>query len=276
MQGGYAGSGSLSLDSLTFSGSGAVNVSALGIAYTSSPAIAVGTDVLSTAGVKSVAINVGSIAGATLGVPYEMIGYNSLAGAGTSAFYLGAVANRGTGTLSFAPGLIELTITGTDYLHWTGTASTAGIRPPPTGSSTPAARPRRTSICRLPRRGLRRRRRHKQRGEHRDNGLPRGCDVQQLQQQLLAARSREHSRSRRARQTLNGPGTVTLATANSYAGGTTLAGGLLNLANSAALGSGASRSAAVRLTTPAVPPCRCRATCPRIGTATSRSSARKA
>ena len=40
-------------------------------------------------------------------------------------FSLGTLPNRTFGTLSFPAGLIDLTIGGTDYLHWSGSQSTA-------------------------------------------------------------------------------------------------------------------------------------------------------
>jgi fibronectin-binding autotransporter adhesin len=125
LQGGYNGASSLSLAGLTFSGSGGVTMGGLAIANTSSPLISVGSGGLSTSGTNSITISVGSLAGATSGATYQLIGYNSIGGSGTAAFQLATLPSRAVGFLSFPSGLVDLNITGADYLHWSAAASNA-------------------------------------------------------------------------------------------------------------------------------------------------------
>jgi fibronectin-binding autotransporter adhesin len=125
LQGGYNNAGTLELASLAFSGSGTVSLGSLANSYTSTAAIVV-DNALSVNGATSVTVHVGNLDGAALGVPYEIIGYSgTIGGTGTGAFQLGVLPSRALGKLSFLPGQIDLTITGSDYLHWTGSVSTA-------------------------------------------------------------------------------------------------------------------------------------------------------
>ena len=124
IQGGYSGSGSLSLAALTFNGAGSLYLGGLA-SYTSSPAIAVAGG-LSTNGGNSITITVGSLAGTTTGVGYQLLGYNSIGGTGSGAFQLGTLPNRAVGQLSNIGNSIDLTLTiASDYLHWSGSFSTA-------------------------------------------------------------------------------------------------------------------------------------------------------
>ena len=122
VQPGYNNAGSLSLTGLSFSGSGGIILGGLATSYTASPAIAVNGG-MSTNGSDSITINIaGSLAGTPTGV-YELVGYSTMGGSGTAAFQLGTLPNRGVGRLTFPAGLVDLVLTGTDFLHWTGAVS---------------------------------------------------------------------------------------------------------------------------------------------------------
>ena len=126
IQGGYNGSGNLSLAALSFSGSGGVTIGGLTPSYTTAPAILVGSGGLSTSGANSITTTLGSLTGASTGVAYQLIGYSgSIGGSGTAGFHLAALPGRATGSLSFPAGQVDLTITGKDFLHWSGAVSSA-------------------------------------------------------------------------------------------------------------------------------------------------------
>jgi fibronectin-binding autotransporter adhesin len=115
IEGGQNGLGELTLSSLTFSSAGNINLGGLGN-YTSTPAIATGA--LTTSGVaNSVTLNVtGTIP--AVGT-YEAVSYG---GSITNTDYtLATLPSRATGALDFThPGLIDIDITGTDFIVWTG------------------------------------------------------------------------------------------------------------------------------------------------------------
>ncbi len=123
IQAGANGTGQLTLASLTFSGAGSVDFGALSN-YSSSTGIVVSGSGLLNPGSSnnSIQINVSSLAGTTVGNTYELIGYSgSIAGAGFAAFQLGALPNRQTGVLVNNPHEIDLMITGGSFsLIWTG------------------------------------------------------------------------------------------------------------------------------------------------------------
>ena len=124
IEAGQNGTGTLTLNGLAFSGAGAMNFGAL-----TNYASAVGVNVtdagaLTTTGADSVTIDIASLAGTTPGNSYKLIGYNtSIGGAGFGAFQLGALPNRGTGTLVDTGSEIDIRVGATDYLKWTGAAN---------------------------------------------------------------------------------------------------------------------------------------------------------
>ena len=119
IEAGQNGLGSLTLNQLSFLGTGTINIGSLAN-YNTSSALTAGT--LSTTGTHSVMINVSGIAGITTNTPYELIGYTggSVGGTGSGAFYLGSLPSRAVGTLTDTGSQIDLTITGFDFLKWTG------------------------------------------------------------------------------------------------------------------------------------------------------------
>ncbi len=123
LQGGYStGGGSLVLPTLTYLGGGGMYLSAIGSNNTTTPNVNV-AGTLTTA--NPVQIQIGSLAGTTTGTVYQLLSYGSIAGTGTSVFTLGSLPNRATGSLSFPAGQIDLTLTDIDYVHWSGSQSTA-------------------------------------------------------------------------------------------------------------------------------------------------------
>jgi fibronectin-binding autotransporter adhesin len=233
IQGGYGGTGSLQLGALTFNGTGGVSLGSL-TPYASSPAIAVAGG-LSTNGAITINLT-GSIAGTPTGT-YQLIGYNSIGGSGTSAFQLGALPNRGVGMLTFPAGLVDLKLTGTDFLHWTGTASTAWDTT--TANWTLNSSGSTTTYIDSP---------------YPDTVV---FDDRAGANSVVNVASPVHPQSvsfsntassyvlqgasgiaGNTALTINGPGSLTINNSNGYTGGTNFAGGTLKLGNSAALGGG--------------------------------------
>ncbi len=124
VQAGVGGSGQLTLANLAFSGPASVNFGALA-GYSSATGIAI-TGALTTATSQSIQVNVSNVAGTTTGSTYKLIGYaGSIGGAGFGAFQLGSLPGRATGILVNNPGEIDLQITSTGFLIWTGAANLA-------------------------------------------------------------------------------------------------------------------------------------------------------
>ncbi len=243
LQGGYTGTGSLSLAALAFNGSGSVRIGGLALSNTSMPVISVGGG-LSTSGANSIMITLGSLTGATSGA-YQLISYNgSIGGSGTSAFQLAPLPGRAVGFLSFPSGLIDLNITGNDYLHWSGAVSSAWNTTSAnwklnsnggtttfingnvnTGGDTVvfdnAAGPGHSSVTLA-------------------------ATVYPFSVTISSSNNYTFSGSGSIGGptvvTINGPGSVTLATSNSYTGGTIVAGGVLNDGAANSFGAGACRS----------------------------------
>ena len=119
VEGGQSNAGKLTLSGLTFSGTGTAYFGNLSN-YITIPAIAAGA-LTANGGANSVSL---TINGAIPGVgTYELLSYTgSIGGTGASAFTLATpLPNRATGALDFShAGLIDLTVTGTDFLIWTG------------------------------------------------------------------------------------------------------------------------------------------------------------
>jgi autotransporter-associated beta strand protein len=125
LQAGYSSTGSLSLAALAYAGSGNLDFGALSIANTNALLVVSSLNGLSTSGGSTVTINVASLSGTG---NYDLISYNGAiqGSSGTAAFQLPAVLpNRAIGSLVNTGSQIDLSISALDYLHWTGTNSTA-------------------------------------------------------------------------------------------------------------------------------------------------------
>ncbi len=107
---------------MTYLGGGGIYLSSVGSNNTTTPNVNV-AGTLTTA--NPVQIQIGSLAGTTTGTVYQLLNYGSIAGTGTSVFTLGTLPNRATGSLSFPAGQVDLSLTGIDYLRWSGSQSTA-------------------------------------------------------------------------------------------------------------------------------------------------------
>ena len=128
IQGGYAGAGGLTLASLTFSGSGTVNLTPVVGSYTG--VNVTGSNGLTVSGgSNSVTININNALPLAAG-SYALLGYSgSIGGTGSSAFVLGATPSAGgvrarTYALTNPANAIDLTV-GVDNPIWTGSNSSA-------------------------------------------------------------------------------------------------------------------------------------------------------
>ena len=219
---------------LTFNGSGGVNFGGLAANYLTSPAIAIAGG-LSTNGTNSITINItGNLIGTPSGT-YQLIGYSTIGGTGTDAFRLAPLANRGNGTLSFSAGLVNLNFNGVDYLRWSGSFSTAWNTTTPNwnlnstgGTTTFIDSPGDTVVF----------------DDAGTNGTVNIASAVHPSGVTFNNSARNYTLQGAAgiagpaSLTMNGPGTLTINNSNSYTGGTTISGGLLNVNNSSALGSG--------------------------------------
>lgn len=117
-----SGTGTLTVGSLTFAGAATLNAS---VASSDFPAVSV-TNALTSNGASTVTVNASNGSGSwTNGTTYRLIDYGSIAGTGATAFTLGTVSNlsgRQSATLTDS-GFIGLTIAG-DSPKWTGSKGT--------------------------------------------------------------------------------------------------------------------------------------------------------
>ena len=241
LQGGFGGAGSLSLAALVFNGSGSVNIGALVPSNTSTPVFSVGSVGLATSGTPTINITVGSLTGASSGVVYQLLSYGAIGGSGTPTFQLAPLPSRAVGFLSFPSGLIDLNITGADYLHWSGAVSSAWDTTSANwtlnsnGGTTTfingnvssggdtvvfdnAAGPSHSSVNLT------------------STIYPGSVTISSSNSYTFSGSG---SIGGQTAVTVNGPGSVTIATSNSYTGNTNVTGGVLNLASTAAtLGNG--------------------------------------
>lgn len=118
---GLAGTGKLTTGNLTFSGAANVNVGTLSN-YASTTAL--GTGALTTSGAGSVVINIASLGTATAGNTYKLLDYTSLGGTGFGGFSLAPLPSRGIGNLVNTGTGVNLAITSLDFLKWKGNLST--------------------------------------------------------------------------------------------------------------------------------------------------------
>jgi autotransporter-associated beta strand protein len=237
LEAGQSGVGTLTLNGgLTFNGSSNVNLGspATGAAIND-------TGALTTEGAtNSVIINISSLAGTMAGITYPLINYSGgvVAGTGFSAFKLSALPARATGSLIDTGSQIELMVTGTDFLIWTGAAnltngwdtSTNNWKLNSNGTATAYINgPSADSVV------------------FDDSAAPANTTVN-LNTVVHPSSITFNNSTNNYTITgtggingstgimLNGTGTVTLATANSFTGPVAINSGILNLQNSAALG----------------------------------------
>ena len=124
IEAGSAGAGTLTLGGLTFSNTGSVNFGALS-SYTSAPGLQVTGSLNPTGGPGSVTLDFTTFAGLALNTPYKLIGYSgSLGGSGLAAFQP-ILPGRTISALTDTGSEIDLTITGTDFIKWTGAGTLA-------------------------------------------------------------------------------------------------------------------------------------------------------
>jgi autotransporter-associated beta strand protein len=233
IQGGsLIGTGSLALGSLNYSGTGGLFFAGVGN-YAAAPAVSLGSGGLSTSG--AVVVTVGNLIGTPTGT-YQLVGYSGTIGGGTAAIQLATLPNRATGSLSFPPGQIDLTITGTtDFLHWTGAVSTAWDTSTPNwilnsnGGTTAYLDSPGDAVVFDDGAGT--------------NGAVTIVSSVHPSSITVSNTAVNYSFSGApiagvASLVKNGPGSLTLSTSNSYSGGTFLADGVLSAGAAMSLGSG--------------------------------------
>ncbi len=123
---GTGGSGQTVASALTFSGLGTVNIGSI-TNYASATALNIsGADGLVLNGSSgSVTINIASIPGGTTGI-FKLISYSgAIGGADFGGFHLAPLPSRAVGSLVNNAGEVDLNITGTDFLKWTGAGTLA-------------------------------------------------------------------------------------------------------------------------------------------------------
>ena len=77
-------------------------------------------------GINTVTFNIASLASITIGNPYKLMSYaGAIGGFGFPAFQVAALPNRAVGVLSNTGTEIRLTVSSTDFLKWTGATSLA-------------------------------------------------------------------------------------------------------------------------------------------------------
>ena len=114
--------GVLTIGSLTFTSTGSLSATLAGPAATSSPGIVVST--LTTSGSK---VTVNATNATWNGGIYDLVGYSTLSGPGFSDFILGTVTGltpRQTASLTNISGDIALTVSAGNSLLWTGASTT--------------------------------------------------------------------------------------------------------------------------------------------------------
>ena len=230
--------GTLTLNGLNFPGSGTIDIGPLAGYTASAPLLVTGSGALTlSGGPGSVAIDIANVGGIPFNTPVKLLGYSgSIGGTGSSAFVLGPLPNRASGSLTDVPGTeIDLTITSTDALIWTGAASnvwdTTSLNWKLSSDGTPTA--------------------------YTDPGDSVVFDDRATTNTTILLDSQNVSPSNvsfnnstdsytltgpfgivgTAGLTKSGTGTTTLAIADSYSGATSVNAGVLNIQNGAALGS---------------------------------------
>lgn len=234
--GGDSGAGTLTVNSLAFSGSGQIDV-AFGASLLNATTLTV------NGAARSVVIQ--NAGGYPLAIgEYPLVSYSgSIGGTGSAAFVLGALPPRTLAHLDFSnPGVVDYDLTGTDHPIWTGSASstwsTATISSPKNWTLAIAG----TATDFLT-------------GDNvvfNDNAHTGNVQISAANVQPASATFNnsslvytitgpygiaDYSASQASTVTLGGSGLVVFATSNSYTGGTTINGGTLQLGNGAVNGS---------------------------------------
>ena len=233
LQGGYSGTDTLNLAALNFGGSAAINLLPFSAA---TPALAV--TALSTSSTETINIaNAAPLAGGT----YALLTWGSIAGTGTPAFTLGATpplngVRPEAYALAVSNGTLDLGVTVNNNITWTGSQSTAWDNSAPnwkiSGGSTTfytadnvtfsdsGANPANTTVL-----------------LGTTNVSP--SSVTFNNSSLSYTLSGNYGIIGAASLAKSGNQTLTIDTANSYTGGTTIYAGTLKVGNSAALGASA-------------------------------------
>jgi autotransporter-associated beta strand protein len=238
VQGGFSNAGKLALNQLTFNSSAGLIIAGSLAGYTASPAVAV-SGLLNTSGVETINL-IGSLTGTSTGTPYQLLTYGSIGGNGTGAFQLGTLPSRAAGSLSYASTAVNLTLTSTgDYVFWTGTNNLANGWDTTTpnwalnstsASTTYIDSPGDTVVFDD--------RAAASNGTVNLAGIVHPSNVTFSNTATGYLLQGAGGIAGPTGLTVNGAGAVTIATSNGYTGGTTLVKGRLNMANSAAFGTG--------------------------------------
>ena len=190
-------------------------------------------------------MNVASVTGATIGVPYQLLSYStSIGGSGYAAFQLATLPSRATGVLSNSGSLIDLTITGTDFLKWTGSGNLANGWDTSTQNWALNSSGSATAYIDNPGDGV-----------VFDDSAPAGNTTVNLNSGNVHPSSVTFSNSANTYTlqgtdgiagatslVMNGSGLLIVANSNGYSGGTVLSSGTLQVGNGAANGTLAARS----------------------------------
>ena len=236
--GGNGSSGQTSAAGIAFAGAGLMNIGTLAN-YSSSTAFNVSGSggLVLNGGAGSVTISVGSVPTGALGT-YKLIGYSgAIGGAGFGGFALAPLPSRAVGSLVNNAGEVDLSITGTDFIKWTGvngnawdTFTTNWILNSNGSGTTYIDNPGDTVVF--------------------DDSASSSNTVVNIGATVHPSNvTFSNSTNSYILQgsagiagattvTLNGNGIVTISTPNSYSGQTTLGGATLNLNNASAIGSG--------------------------------------
>ncbi|MEO5712271.1 MAG: autotransporter-associated beta strand repeat-containing protein [Luteolibacter sp.] len=122
VEAGQALTGKLTTGGLTFSGAGSINFGPLSN-YSASTGVSAGA-LTTSGGVGAVVINVPSLGSATAPNTYKLVNFSSYSGA-LNKFTLAPLPSRGVGSLQINGSEIDLQLTGLDFLKWTGLNSSA-------------------------------------------------------------------------------------------------------------------------------------------------------
>ncbi|HZJ16511.1 MAG TPA: autotransporter-associated beta strand repeat-containing protein, partial [Chthoniobacteraceae bacterium] len=241
IEAGLGGSGQLTLTGLTFSGAGTVNFGTVAnYAATSAMQVTSPGALIPNGAANSVSLNIASLSGIALATPYKLISYaGAIGGSGFGAFQLAPLPNRAVGALSDTGSEIRLTISSTDFVKWTGASVPANGWDTTTqnwklGSNnlattyinTPAdavvfdddVNPANTTVA-----------------IDAANVSPASVSFANATKDYIVQGN--YGITGATGFTKTGAAAVTIATANSYTGATTISTGVLNIQNADALGS---------------------------------------